>query len=312
MKNFKFLLKLAVILTIISIVCYTSTAVILINNNIDFNFSNINFSNNDFEFFHGKLISEDNEFSIDDVDNISLDATSGNVNVISNNDNIIKLQVSGYINKGIFSNASINIYIDSDKTLKYKLEDSSNISLSKSKITLSIPKDYKKNIDIDVHSANINIDSSDFDKATIHSRSGNITCSNSNLTSLTTQSNSGTVELNNISATSITCQSTSGDIDFKSIGGEINFNTNSAHIKGSITSLGKNNSFTTSSGDLKLDFSSDCSFEFLATTSSGDIDNNLKLDNYTSNEKEANGTYKDNSNSLKCSTKSGDIEINSL
>lgn len=312
MKNTKFLFKLAITLLITSIICYTSTIVILINNNIDINFTNLNFNGDFTGFFHGKYISDNKEFTLDEIETISLESNSGNIHVVSWENETIKLDISGYIDKSFFSNATLDIYVDSNKILKHELKDSPNTKLSKAQIKLYVPKNYAKNIDINVNSADINVNNTNFNTITIHSKSGNINCSNSKYTSLTTQSNSGSISLNAISSTSISSQSTSGNIDFKSIDGELNFNTNSANIKGTISSLGKTNTFSTSSGDIDLKFSSNCSFNFSANTSSGDINNKLELDKYTSNKKDASGIYNDGTNTLKCSTHSGDIEISSF
>lgn len=306
MKNLKLLLKISIILTIVSTVCYISAFIVLLNNNINIDFSNIS-SIDISRLIHSTQVSDSNDFSVDDIDNIKLHASNGNIDVSSWENSNVKLEISGYVDKNFLSNEPLNIYIDSNKTLTYDVNNFNEIY-----IKLYLPKNYNKNIDIDVSSADVNIKNCSFNYISLQSKSGDTSFSDLSSNSIVIQSNSGKTNLINLNSNSTNIQSTSGNINLDSVIGELNIKTSSSNVKGNISSFGQNNSINTSSGNIKLKIDPKCNFKLYAKTTSGHIDNDLKLDDCNYSKKELSGIYNSGENILNISSHSGNIDIDSL
>jgi lia operon protein LiaG len=322
MKN-TFMKRFCIILAAIMLICYGSAAIILklsnfsisqlINSGNDFSFNinkDFNF-NNDFNKYNYDLNDEIDENS-DGVDNIQLSFVSGDIIFHENNENKIKVTLSGSLRSSSELTAPKLQYSKNGSTIKVTIQKNSffgSYSLN-SKIDIYLPKDYSKNLSVSSVSADILLSDKKFVNLEAATTSGDIKLSNITVDSLNAKTVSGDMSGSNITSNKFIADAVSGKIDFDNFEGVTKASTISGNIAIKYTKLIGNIDAHSTSGDIRFGLPDNSSFNLDSSSTSGDINSRFSLDNTSSGKRTLSGSYGNGNNKLSIHTTSGDITLN--
>lgn len=261
------------ILTIITIVCFSSSFTILAQSG--YNFSTI------FSSFKDNQLAEssDNEsYPIDDsITELNLDLSSEDVKIIQSDSDEIKAKIE---NKSFLDTSAKNVLTSSITGSCINIKTTKNIH-DDIKITLYVP--YRiSSVTANSASGNIDIDNykinGDFN---ITTASGDISIKNSKSDSVHLMSASGNINLNDtdINNKSI-LKSSSGDINTNDTSlGEISASSLSGDIKLKLDKNILSSSLSTASGDINVSLPDDTACNVKFSTASGELRNMIKNQN---------------------------------
>ncbi|GKU31333.1 DUF4097 family beta strand repeat-containing protein [Clostridium folliculivorans] len=322
MKN-TFMKRFCIVLAAIMLICYGSAAIILKLSN--FSFSQLINSGNDFSFninkdfnfgtgfnrYNYDLNDEINE-SLDGVDNIQLSFVSGDIIFHENNENKIKVTLSGNLRSSSELTVPKLQYSRNGSTTKVSIQKNSffgSYSLN-SKVDIYLPKDYSKNLSILSVSADITLSDKKFINLETVTTSGDIKLSNITAESLNAKTVSGDMSGSNITTNKFVANAVSGKIDFDHFEGTTKASTISGDIAIKYANLIGDIDAHSTSGDITLALPDNCSFTFDSSSTSGDINSKFSLNNNSSGKRSLSGSYGNGTNKLSIHTTSGDISLN--
>ncbi|GFP74136.1 DUF4097 family beta strand repeat-containing protein [Clostridium fungisolvens] len=322
MKN-TFMKRFCIMLAAIMLICYGSAAIILklsnfsfsqlINNGNDFSFNinkGFNFSTG-FNKYNYDLNDEINE-NLDGVDNIQLSFVSGDIVFHENNENKIKVTLSGSLRSSSELTAPKLQYSKNGSTIKVSIQKSSffgSYSLN-SKVDIYLPKDYSKNLSVSSVSADILLSDKKFINLEAVTTSGDIKLSNITVDSLNIKTVSGDMSGSNITSNKLVADAVSGKIDFDNFEGVTKASTISGDITIKYANLIGNIDAHSTSGDMRLGLPDSSSFTLDSSSTSGDINSRFSLNNTSSGKRSLSGSYGNGTNKLSLHTTSGDITLN--
>lgn len=184
-------------------------------------------NNNLFNFNWIMDLKEEKEVSLQEVNQISLNLISTDIDIEENSDNKIKLEY--YSNDD--NNPTIE-FIDNTLSIdeKESLEPCIGICNLRRRVVIYIPKEYIKPIDIITASGDIN---------------SSITLQNTKISTV-----SGDINL--VEANGLDIKTTSGDIDINNVNDYINIVTTSGDIHFDYFKANKESSIRTTSGDVTI------------------------------------------------------------
>lgn len=322
MKN-TFIKRFCIILVAIMLICYGSAAIILKLSN--FSFSQLINSGNDFSFNINKDFNFKNDFNkynydlndlidenLDGVDNIQLSFVSGDIIFHENNENKIKVTLSGSLRSSSELTVPKLQYSKNGSTIKVTIQKNSffgSYSLN-SKIDIYLPKDYSKNLSVSSVSADIFLSDKKFVNLETVTTSGDIKLSNITVDSLNAKTVSGDMSGSNITSNKFIADAVSGKIDFDNFEGVTKASTISGSIAIKYTNLIGDIDAHSTSGDIRFSLPDNCSFALDSSSTSGDINSRFSLNNTSSGKRSLSGSYGNGSNKLSIHTTSGDITLN--
>ncbi|GFZ33547.1 GNAT family acetyltransferase [Clostridium zeae] len=322
MKN-TFMKRFCIILAAIILICYGSAAIILKLSN--FSFSQFINSNNDFSFNINKDFNFNTGFnkynydlndeiseSLDGVDNIQLSFVSGDIVFHENNENKIKVTLSGSLRSSSELTAPKLQYSKNGSTMKVYIQKNSffgSYSLN-SKVDIYLPKDYSKNLSVSSVSADILLSDKKFINLEAVTTSGDVKLSNITADSLNIKTVSGDMSGSSITSNKFVADAVSGKIDFDNFEGVTKATTISGDISMKYTNLIGDIDVHSTSGDVKLGLPNNCSFTLESSSTSGDINSRFSLNNTSSGKRSLSGSYGNGTNKLSIHTTSGDITLN--
>lgn len=240
-------------------------------------------------------IRKEKEYSLTEIETLSLNFVASNINVILTNDE--SLRIVQYSNDELESDKLFDDSVNG-QTLKI-MEDKLNNHVfwwwfdnTTSAYDIYLPKSYQKALSIKTVSAQIVInDDLILTDMQVNSTSGDIELKNVNVTNeFETKTISGEIILENIKASECDIQTTSGDISIKSVEGEnrihsisgkvivdkmtglANIETTSGDIKINNYDIQNNSTLKSISGDIEVTFIPSVNCEMEINTLSGHID----------------------------------------
>ncbi|KOA18675.1 hypothetical protein CLHOM_29590 [Clostridium homopropionicum DSM 5847] len=240
-------------------------------------------------------IQKEETLSIENCNEIKLDFSSEDIIIYSTDDP--KLKVVQKSSNKLKENEKFTVNTENNKISIGKAKASRNINIlffgyNRRLIELYIPKNYLKDLDINLSSGDIVFDS------------------DINLNNFKCHQSSGDFNAKNLKVNSYNIRTSSGDIDINNLWGTGEVLVTSGDIKIAYKDISEYTKVTTTSGDIKLTIPLNLSFEFHGQCTSGDINSNFQL-NYENkrgtkaNAKVGNGPYK----KIDVTTTSGDIKI---
>ena len=259
-------------------------------------------------------IDETKEFDIVPISKVRVDTVSSDVNIILSKEDKIVVHFHGTASE--MSRApKLETSLNGDTldiSIKYPNQIMSIINFSlNTKLDLYIPEKYKKSMDIETVSGEINIDKLEADNFKANTTSGDVNI-NSLLADITDFSSvSGGIDIKVLSSKTNEFETTSGDIKIEAITGDIKANS----VSGSITALYSkfNNEVAaeTISGDVELGLPQASEFKVDFSSTSGELDNDFPLVVIGKVEKrDIKGTVGNGQKTIRIETISGDAAIN--
>ncbi|MFJ8238045.1 DUF4097 family beta strand repeat-containing protein [Ureibacillus sp. NPDC094379] len=166
--------------------------------------------------------------------------------------------------------------------------------MDNTKLTITIPKSYDRDLEIEVGSGNINfVDSEDLhlDHVEVEIGSGNVQIESLNV-------NNGDFEVS------------SGNMNINQFTGKLEANVSSGNLVIQMDDITDNVEADVSSGHLKLDLADDASFTLDARVSSGHIANQFPLENEQTSKSELSGKHGTGKYHIDLNISSGVVELN--
>ncbi|MDM5331888.1 DUF4097 family beta strand repeat-containing protein [Ureibacillus composti] len=164
----------------------------------------------------------------------------------------------------------------------------------KTKLTISIPEDYDRDLDVEVGSGNINFVNSE----DLH------------LDNVEVEIGSGNVQIETLNVNSGDFKVSSGNMDIDQFTGKLEANVSSGNLVIHMDELTDNVEADVSSGHLKLDLPDDSNFTLDARVSSGHIANKFQLENEQSSKNELSGKHGTGKYHIDLNVSSGVVELN--
>lgn len=279
-----------------------------------------------------KDIDEEKQESLENVNLIKIDISSGNVKIIKSEDELFRSYVKGRLYDFSIPSRTLKVNLIKDGgTLKFKLLDNLfafgfgyyfdgdivlqipesyqgdlTIDVSSGKVDVSVKNDFN-NLKLETSSGNLNIDNITSKKTNLDLSSGKITIEKLHTNELTINVDSGRLTIDDFVATALKTDVSSGTIDLK--GSFITLDTyiSSGTVNIEAKKLEGNYNIDISSGRLYLKLPNNASYTMSGDISSGSLKNNVTGERRTSDFETAvnGGGYK-----IKFDISSGYAEIN--
>jgi lia operon protein LiaG len=254
----------------------------------------------------GKRITQTATLSSKSVQEINIDCSSANVKLIPEEREDIFVEFETYENgQELFTKEGKTTYIETKS--KSKLQFFTHTDY---KLTVYIPKNYKESARIDISSGNLTIDEFTFKDLTVDTSSGNIYISNTEAKTIALDVSSGDIVFNEVVCHQLTTKVSSGNIELEKFEGKVKGKSSSGNLK--ITYLEEMNDidYSTSSGNIAIDYSMDINAKFNLSTSSGNVNLDYALEEYQTNkEKKIIGTKGTPTYQVDLSVSSGNIRL---
>jgi lia operon protein LiaG len=259
-------------------------------------------------------IDEVKEFEIGSIDKVFINAISTDVNIILSKDNKIKLQLNG-TSSDMSRAPKLEASQSGDKldiSIKYPKQIMSIINFNlDTKLDVYIPESYKKSINIETVSGEINMDKFKVEDFKVHTTSGDVDISSIVAKEAELSSVSGSISIKEIYSESNSFSTTSGDIKIEAITGDIKAKSVSGSIKALYKEFNNDIYAKTVSGDVDLKLPQESQFKVDFSTTSGELDNDFpivitgKVD-----KRDVKGTVGNGEKTIRIETVSGDAAIN--
>ena len=258
-------------------------------------------------------IDEIKEFDINNINKVMVNTVSSDVNIILSKDNNIKVHFHGTTSE-ISRAPKLETILNGDKLeilIKYpKLMSIVSFNLN-AKLDVYIPENYKKSMDIETVSGEVNIDKFAADNFKMYTTSGDVNINSIVASTTDFSSVSGTINIKELSSKSSDFETTSGDIKIETLTGDIKANS----VSGSITAVYKefNNEVKaeTVSGDVNLSLPQASEFKVEFSSTSGELENDFPLViTGKVDKRDIKGTVGNGQKTIRIETTSGDAAIN--
>lgn len=187
--------------------------------------------------------------------------------------------------------------------------------MDQTSLTVYIPEDYDKDMDIELGSGKIDFNGQSADKPmklrnlALNIGSGRLTLENFDVENLESQSSSGEVEMNLIDAVSGSFDVSSGRLLVKNYSGKLDADVSSGELEIQIDQLLGDVSLDVSSGYIGLDLPENADFTLNGKISSGNISSNFQLQDKEQSDNRLRGKHGSGKFKIKADVSSGNINI---
>ncbi|ETI70856.1 LiaG family protein [Neobacillus vireti] len=243
---------------------------------------------------------------------LAIDVSSGNTTIIPEDRKDLKAVYTG--------KQMLTVKEDGD-TVKITLKskgfnwfDWSAFS-EKSKLTIYIPKDYQRNMSIDLGSGNIDFSGEsknkpvNLDELTVHIGSGNMKLKNLNVKQFDHGGGSGNVDIDSLITKTGTFDIASGNLNIQHYTGAIKAEVSSGRLNIQLDKLIDSIEMDVSSGNAELDLPDKADFTLNGHVSSGNVSCDFPLTTKNLNKKSIKGTHGSGKYQIELDVSSGNIRI---
>ncbi|MGR3766536.1 LiaG family protein [Rossellomorea sp. NS-SX7] len=244
-----------------------------------------------------------------DVDSIELLLESGETEIIPADGNEVKVEIDG---KGKLTLKEKGNTIEVEVKHKWYQWIAFN---RKSDITVYIPKDYDRNMNIELGSGEVIFTGGStskpmkLDTFTVRMGSGDIELANFDTEVFDHKGSSGDLTIENLSTKNGKVDLSSGDVEISNYEGPLSGDVSSGDVTVMMKSLTGDIDFDVSSGEVNLDLPDDASFTLDGRASSGDVSSNFPLKNRKEEDGDLSGTAGNGKYQVKASVSSGSVDI---
>ncbi|MDF2884432.1 MAG: hypothetical protein K0R54_4999 [Clostridiaceae bacterium] len=309
-KNMK---KLVMWLALIVVVCFGISFLILnitggFKRNYGFNFGNLAVSNDSKDY----SVNDEKSAAIDGINEISVEASSADINIIPEKRNDVKAHLYGNINATfetkLYLNASGGVMeISADK----QRGGSFSVFGSSLKLDIFVPENYNNNLKIKTSSGKINaVNKMNLKDVSLNLTSGNVILKDLTCENLTAKCSSGAIEGENIITKSADIGITSGSINLTAFKGNLEGETTSGKIYIDYSDFDNNVDLKATSGNIELRLPDYAQFKLQSKATSGRVSCKFPITVDDSEKRnELNGVVGNGKNSVNVNTTSGNVVI---
>lgn len=258
-------------------------------------------------------IDDSKTFETEDINKITMNITSTDINIIPSEDEYIKVHFYGEV--------STNRNRDIPSLVAYKSGDELRIEIIKpktvfiginiwrTKLDIYIPEDSLELLDIDAVSSDIEVSDLKVDKFEYTGVSGDLKGETIFAENIKVNTTSGDINIDSYTG-DLNIHVISGDLVFKD--GSLNDDIDLTSISGDIYIEQEDPSsmnINTTSGDIGIKISENAGFYLKANTVSGEIDNRFPIEITSSGKRNLQGKVGSGEKEIIVSTTSGDIKV---
>lgn len=257
------------------------------------NWSIENLDNNTSKKYSENINDEEN-FSIDSINEITVKTVSSDINVILTKDNTIRAHYHGkYV--GTLKKAPYLEGSKSGNTIKFEIKYPKTIfgivSISNDAVLdIYLPEKYTEDISIDTVSGNLEAEEIKLNEFKFNAVSGDL-------------------DMEKLITNNTRIEGTSSNIDISQFVGDINGETVSGDLKIEFDEFSNDIDFDTVSGDIEIKLPSQPNFELIYKTVSGDIKNDYPVKLDSSKKTLIEGIVGSGENEINVETVSGDLRL---
>lgn len=291
--------KLVIWLTVIMVACFITAGIILAV------FGNLGITL--------EKIDETKTIETEGVDEISIDITSTDIDIISTDEGEITVHLYGEVSANSKKELPALIAYKTGKELRIEIARPRmvliGINIWRTKLDVYVPKDLIETLKIDTVSSDTRISDLNVNKINISTVSGDFKGEALITDNLKLNSTSGDINLGDYTG-SVKINTVSGDVVLEN--GSQNDNVEAVTVSGDIYMEQKDSSninIRTISGDVEINLSEDARFYIRADSVSGDIKNKFPIKIISSGRTNLEGVVGGDEKEIIISTTSGDINI---
>ncbi len=268
--------------------------------NYMFNGSGINFAK-----------AKDSAKVTNDTENISIDISSVETMIVPENRDDVRAELKGKGTAKVVKRGNeINVTVKRKGFFWFNW-----FEMDKTKLTVYIPKDYEKNMQIELGSGEVvfNGPSADspmkLNKLALDVGSGSMELNNLDVDTLEHHSSSGDVEISSLTAGNGSFEVSSGSVTVKDYSGKLDADVSSGELELQMNELKGDINLNVSSGNLELDLPDSADFTLDGKISSGDLSSDFPLENKEQSENHLRGKHGSGKYDIKADVSSGNIDI---
>lgn len=261
---------------------------------------------------------EEKSIASETVQELNIDSSSTNIEIVPTNGEDIEVLAQGKINKSALKKSALTVSQKGDKLDISFATDRNRIGISfmntyNLTIKVKLPEKLFKSVTVQSSSGNIEVSKVVSEKIAIETTSGNQSLNELTAQStMTSKTSSGNIKANDIQAETLDIMATSGNIEVEQLGcNDVILKASSGNIKFNDDRLESNFDITTTSGNTELNFQENpdsASLDFKGT--SGNLEvliDGMLFEEKT--EKMALGIVGDGENEITVRTSSGNFSL---
>lgn len=230
--------------------------------------------------------------SLEGIKRIEIKGSSEDINIIRSHENALSANMTATTKGFLVSNPKLDIR-KSGSTLKIEVKRSfiQVFSFSDIELDIYINEAYNKDLYLNLSSGNLNLD----DAFTVDTLDVNLS--------------SGDIRIQEIATNDTKIKVSSGSLEIKSFTGNIEGEISSGDVEIDYLTFDNDIEFSASSGSVEIRLPDDANFDFKGSKSSGDIDIDFKLDDYSDQNDTIKGRVGSGGNTIDLDVSSGQISI---
>ena len=242
----------------------------------------------------------------DQIDSIEVDGSSVSTIIIPDNRSDVEAQLKG--NGTVIVEKRGN---QIEVQVKRKWFEGFRI-FGKNELTVYIPEDFQKDLEIDLGSGNLEFDGDqmELEHLSVDVNSGNVKLKNLTVGSFEQDVSSGNVNLESVKADSGSFDISSGNVELKKYTGKLNGEVSSGRLHVEMDNLVDSIDLDVRSGFINLDLPKDGDFTLKGKMKSGSISNNHPLTIKDTDKNLFEGTSGSGKHPINLNVSSGKIQIN--
>ncbi|TYR79437.1 DUF4097 domain-containing protein [Priestia megaterium] len=241
----------------------------------------------------------------DKIDSINMNISSAETVIVTENRNNVKADLKG--------NGKVSVKKSSDTIdVEYKRKPLSFFSFGRdAKLTIYIPENYNREMELSIGSGDVKFSGQSLalEHFTLKVGSGDVQLNDITAETFNSNVSSGDVQINKVTTKEGIFDIGSGEIDVNNFQGKLDAEVSSGDLYIQIAKLKDSINADVSSGDLTLELPQNADFTLKGNVSSGEINNQFKLKNYTHVQNKVEGTHGAGTHAIDLNVSSGDIEL---
>jgi lia operon protein LiaG len=245
-----------------------------------------------------------------DIESIEIDVESISTTVIPSDNNRFEAELQGKGKLNISqSNDSIELKVNR------KWFDWFSFFDDKNKLTIYLPENYDRDMDIKVGSGNFVFEGQSEEKPmtlstlSLEMSSGNVELENFVTKEFDHEGSSGRISIHSLKTDKGSFDISSGKIDLRDYEGPLDADLSSGRLNAQLNELNDAVNIKISSGSVDLDLPDNADFTLNGKVSSGDISSEFPLTNHTVNKKDISGKHGKGTHPINLKVSSGNIDI---
>ncbi|MBM7587727.1 lia operon protein LiaG [Bacillus pakistanensis] len=245
-----------------------------------------------------------------DIESIEIDVDSSSTTVIPTNNNRLEAELHG---KGKLTISQTNDTIELKVDRKWF--DWLSFFDKKNKLTIYLPENYDRDMDIKVGSGNFVFEGHSEEKPmtlstlSLEMSSGNVELENFVTKEFDHEGSSGRISIHSLKTDKGSFDISSGKIDLSGYVGPLDADLSSGRLNAQMDELNDSVNIKISSGSVDLDLPDNADFTLNGKVSSGDISSEFPLTNHKVNKKDISGKHGKGTHPINLKVSSGNIDI---